>query len=1832
MPALALLTWSTVCIGTLHAEKALENGTTEQSESWPSSQALAAKTAATTIDALITDESCPGESDGSIVLTINSSTTIESISWSNGESTQAIYGLAAGDYEVSVTDGDGFTQTQTYTVASSNPAPTSTIEGDATVCSGEPSAPITFRATGGIAPYVAHFSINGGLTLQTGSFTDEITLNQPTSSEGSYSYELLSIVDNNGCEHPVNQTATITVTNSVSANNPGDFTYCQGETTPAVELSGSTAGMTFDISGGSSIGLNDQTNVSHIPSFTALPGLAELTITPRASSCTGSPETFQIEVLARPDLSVSPQSQTICSGESGLVNFSSSMPDVEFNWTVQSISPTGSVTGATDGTGTQFNQQLENNGSEMATVTYMVSAHNGTCRGASIPVIVRVAAPLEVSLNATANTCEGGNSPEVSFVAANGSAPYTFVYTINSGDEQSITIDSGNTATLAVPSDSAGVFTYTLVSATGQGVCSSSINSSVAVTIHPQPELTSELYPQGVCSNEVFTYIPTSQVSGTTFEWTRAAVPGISNPAAAGTDNPDEYLENTTNDPISVTYTYTLTSPDGCVNTQDVVVVVTRKPEMTSSLTPADICSGSLFSYEPTSDISGTNYPWTREAVPGIANPAASGMGNPNEVLINTTSVPQSVTYNYTLHSAGCQNPLVYSVVVVVIPSPEVTASASQPEICPGGSVNLFSSSPIGTVLPSTLLDENFNSGGAGSRNYSDWSTYYSNYNAAWTTRDDYYSWGRTFRSNDHSRFFLANSRAAGNTNITSTLTSPALNTVGYTSLELKFWHYYRSGGGSDHPMIRVSTDNYNWTTIEELTSDQGNSTGFVQHTVSLNGYIGHSQLYIQFYYSGRNDYYWAIDNVTVTGEGNSADMFWTSVPAGFNSTEQNPTNVSPTETTDYIAWYTDPDTGCLGSDTVTVVVRETPDPVIEADYCDHAPYIRLEAPEGYVSYRWEELKHDGTHDIISTDSYIDVDIAATYTVTVTDDLGCEGSASFNTATELVVNGDFEMGPTPEARATFFTDYGFREPSGSLGGGLYGIGRDARPYYHTFRGAHDHTSGDGYYMIVDGTSSDRVVWQQTITVEPNTNYYFSAWAMNIYLISPTGYNPHLQFSINGQLIGTDVLLNEWTNSDDNPWLDKFRFWGEWNSGTETTAVVQIRDLETSYNQNDFGLDDISFGTLDPSPATPNPSTGGDICEGGTLELFANIENGREPITYLWTGPNGFSSTEENPTITNLGLDGSGTYKLQVWDAYGCDNLTDSIEVTISANAIVDAGEDQLICSDNPVAVLDGSITGVNSTGIWTGGNGSFSPNNRSLNASYYPTAAEIAAGYVELTLTDDNPQAPCLPQQSTVRLTILPDFDIEFQTTRPVCYEGNDGRITATIQGGKAPYSYLWSTGQTTPTITGLEAGIYELTVTDANGCVKSNVVEVENPGIFRINIPSFVVPSCYGGSDGEATISAEGGTPPYQFIWDESTGYQNSATATGLKAGTYSVIVVSDANGCNAATTSVTIPEPAAPSLSCPASFSVQVDEGEAYASNVTVPEPTYSANCQDLVYVMSGATTGTDSGVVPSPGTFNVGTTTITYYATNLKNETLECSFNINVYDVPPVIDCADPIELATETDQCDASATIDFPQVDAGSGISWSWTMTGATTDNGTGAIPSPYTFNKGTTTINWIATNGAGSANCSQTITVNDEQAPEFTSPADFEICVDPIVEFTHTQRTIPDYFLFEQGDTNLDLDRSLFTDNCSCAANNYTIEWRIVFEGGSTFPASGYHSGQPSTYSNGGSNSFEIPGNSAAGLSATHTIYYRVSDCDGNTSEEQHATITITPRPAVMQIN
>lgn len=139
-------------------------------------------------------------------------------------------------------------------------------------------------------------------------------------------------------------------------------------------------------------------------------------------------------------------------------------------------------------------------------------------------------------------------------------------------------------------------------------------------------------------------------------------------------------------------------------------------------------------------------------------------------------------------------------------------------------------------------------------------------------------------------------------------------------------------------------------------------------------------------------------------------------------------------------------------------------------------------------------------------------------------------------------------------------------------------------------------------------------------------------------------------------------------------------------------------------------------------------------------------------------------------------------------------------------------------------------------------------------------------------------------------------YDILADITHLECPGGDNGAISVQAASPNPPYTYRWSNGLSSATITGLTAGQYGLTVTDLLGCDTILNLAVEGPPPFSIDT-ILSLPACNGGQDGAITLEAGGATPPYLFSW-EGGNFTSDESYQGLPAGDYEVFI-RDARGC---------------------------------------------------------------------------------------------------------------------------------------------------------------------------------------------------------------------------------------------------------------------------------------------------------------------------------------------
>lgn len=302
-------------------------------------------------------------------------------------------------------------------------------------------------------------------------------------------------------------------------------------------------------------------------------------------------------------------------------------------------------------------------------------------------------------------------------------------------------------------------------------------------------------------------------------------------------------------------------------------------------------------------------------------------------------------------------------------------------------------------------------------------------------------------------------------------------------------------------------------------------------------------------------------------------------------------------------------------------------------------------------------------------------------------------------------------------------------------------------------------------------------------------------------------------------------------------------------------------------------------------------------------INVSVTGGTPAYNFVWTGPNGFNSGNEDIS----GLE-PGSYSLEVTDLNGCQvNYPNVVTITEPTEISVTATSTNISCN----GADDGTISIVTSGGTpgysyaWTASNG-FTSNDQNISS--------LEPGTYNLSVTDNN--TCILLENGIATLTEPPAISVTFTgQTNLDCFGDTDGTIDIDISGGTAPYSFSWTNGpgvvvSTDEDPTGLPAGVYSLEVNDAGPCVVTypDAVELTEPEELQTTLSKTDV-ICAGESNGTITVTPTGGTAPYEHSRFSGGPYSSSSTFTGLSSGTYR-IYTRDANGCTTNTT-IQIAEP---------------------------------------------------------------------------------------------------------------------------------------------------------------------------------------------------------------------------------------------------------------------------------------------------------------------------------
>ena len=335
----------------------------------------------------------------------------------------------------------------------------------------------------------------------------------------------------------------------------------------------------------------------------------------------------------------------------------------------------------------------------------------------------------------------------------------------------------------------------------------------------------------------------------------------------------------------------------------------------------------------------------------------------------------------------------------------------------------------------------------------------------------------------------------------------------------------------------------------------------------------------------------------------------------------------------------------------------------------------------------------------------------------------------------------------------------------------------------------------------------------------------------------------------------------------------------WNTGGTTPQLLGqcAGSYEVTITDNANGCTAVANGTIsDPLPLVAElldttSASCANVCDGSAL---ADASGGTGLLSFMWDMPGVSDSTRAISLCP-------GIHTFYVIDQNNC---IDSLNIVISSPPPLTL--DTLLTT--PVSCpgsADGSIVLSSGGGVYP-----YSYQWIQLPGVTDSFATGLSGNYYTIMLTDANgctlSDSFLVNEADTLRASISAN-DI-------TCFGAADGNAKVNATGGTSPYSYLWSNSFAVDSISVLPAGVYDVVVTDVNGCTATDTATIVEPAALQLSSAATDA-LCFGGN-GQILLTLIGGTNPFMFLWSTGDTTQNLSAV----AGSYSV-VATDANGCTA-------------------------------------------------------------------------------------------------------------------------------------------------------------------------------------------------------------------------------------------------------------------------------------------------------------------------------------------
>lgn len=1422
-----------------------------------------------------TNISCNGGNTGTASVTPVFSGNNYTYLWSNGSTTTTVNNLTAGTYSVTGTDISGCSATQTIIITEPSGMTLSTSLTNPS-CIGVNNGSIDLSVVGGVTPYSYLWS--GGQTTQdlsllpAGTYTVTVTdgngcsKNTTVTLSPSYALNLSASSTNVNCTNQSTGSITTSLTGGVV---PINYNWSNGATSQ--NLSNLSAGtftvIVTDANGCSATASNTITQPAssvaltlqgtNITCFNAQNGSITSNATggtpsytylwnngSTASSLTNiQPGTYSLTVTDANGCSVS--SSTTLSQPNAQLAVNTTQTNLSCHANASGSINTNTIGGTTPYTYNWSNGVTTANQSNLSAGTYTLTVTDSKgCTTSTTVTLTQPIAALSSVATPTAINCFGNATGSINLNTNGGTTPYSYLWS-NGATSQNIT------------NVLAGIYIVTITDANG---CKTNTNATVTQPLAALSLSTSKTNVK--CFGNNTGSITTTVSGGTspyTYSWNNGATTSNLSNIAAGT------------------YIVTVTDSRNCTQQATVTVLQPTSPLSTSS-TQTDVrCFGdaigavsvavsggtSPYSYNwnngastsSLNNITSGNYNITVTDAQGctttssftIAQPAASLSANTSSTNVscrngNNATISISVsggTPNYSYSWSNGANTSTVSNLESGIYTVIVTDSK-------GCTIN----KTVTITEPAQSLSSSISSQNISCFGFANGSI---NLTVNGGTPSYTYNWSNGVTSKDQTGLLsgiynvtITDANGCTTTNFAN-LTQP--NSVLSVSLDPTnvSCHGTNTGSitanviGGTYPYSYLWNNNATTSSIQNLIP--GNYNAIV---TDANGCTAQSSSQIT---QPSQPIQLSETHTNINCLGNGAGRIDLTVQGGTSPYSYNWSNGSTSQDVSflpsgsYTVTVTDAN-NCIASLTITITqpagsLQSSANVTDILCYQGNNGAIDLTVTMGTPPYNYNWSNGSTSQDISNL-------IAGTYSVTITDDNGCVLANQFFVTEPLAaLGGNFNV-----------TDVGcYGNSTGEIDLNTTG---GTSPYnYNWSNGSTTEdmlniASGNYSVSITDANGCTTIL--NTSVAQPTAPLSIVSTVTNINCYDIA--NGAINITVSG---GTEPYTFLWSNGSTDKDLSSL------NVGTYTLTVTDNNGCTISETRN------IIYNNLELTSTVS--ATTVNCYAGNNGEISLVVSGGQTPYQYSW---NNGAYTISNPQ--NLV---AGTYNVIITDANGC-TTSNSISVQepigpLNSTAIVE----NILCYGNSTGVIDLTTIGGTFPYTFNWSNGSNSEDLIGISSNTYTVLITDSKGCTfELPVTVTSPLAP---------ISIQPTL------TNVGCYGDSSGAISTLITGGTPSYSILWNGQIGTNNLSNISAGNYTIQVTDSNGCLANQSIDITQPVAALSVSPSVVNIDCNGNSSGTIDLNPSGGTAPYNTTWNN--GF-NGSTLTGASSGNYQYTIV-DANQC---------------------------------------------------------------------------------------------------------------------------------------------------------------------------------------------------------------------------------------------------------------------------------------------------------------------------------------------